>query len=156
MARFLRDGRTEAIASWDDVKMLCVQVNQLTRWFYPGLLFIGDAAHAMSPVGGVGIHLAIPDAVATANIVTESLRSGPVPLRILARVQARRWVPASLTQAIQLAIQHRVIKRVLRGQAIVPPRIAPRILRLRPVRALVARMFGRGIRPEHWRPPAPA
>lgn len=156
MARFLRDGRTDAIASWDDVKMLCVQVNQLTRWFYPGLLFIGDAAHAMSPVGGVGINLAIQDAVATANIVTESLRRGHVPLRTLARVQARRWVPASLTQAIQLTIQHRLIKRVLGGQAIVPPRIVPRILKLPPVRALVARTFGRGIRPEHWRPEAPA
>lgn len=155
MARFLRDGRTSSITSWDDVRMLTVQVNQLKRWFYPGLLFIGDAAHAMSPIGGVGINLAIQDAVATANIVTEPLRRGRLTLHSLARIQARRWLPAAVTQALQLAIQHRLIKPVLRGSEIRTPRYVPRILATRPVRSLVARALGRGIRPEHWRKPIP-
>ena len=150
MAPFLGDGRPKWIPSWDDVHMLRVQVNHVKRWFYPGLLFIGDAAHAMSPIGGVGINLALQDAVAAANVLTEPLIRGKVTLTDLARVQARRWLPAALTQALQLAVQRRLIKRVLGGHAVRPPTYLPRLLATRPVRAFVARAIGRGVRPEHW------
>lgn len=151
MAPFLGDGRLDAIESWDQVRMLSVQVNQLMRWFYPGLLFLGDAAHAMSPIGGVGINLALQDAVAAADVLIEPLRAHRVRTVDLARVQARRWYPAALTQALQLVIQRRVIRRVLGGVVVRPPVWLPRILSLRPVKAAVARVLGFGIRPEHWR-----
>jgi 2-polyprenyl-6-methoxyphenol hydroxylase-like FAD-dependent oxidoreductase len=151
MAPFL-EGRTQALTDWDDIRILRVQVNQLARWFYPGLLFIGDAAHAMSPIGGVGINLALQDAVATANIVTESLLHGKVTMRTLARVQRRRWLPAAVTQALQLTVQHRVIRPILGGQKLRPPKYLPRLLALRPVRRIVARALGRGVRPERWHP----
>ena len=86
-------GRVDALTSFDDVKLLDVQLNRLRRWYIDGLLLIGDAAHAMSPVGGVGINLAVADAVAAARILAGPLRAGKVPSRHLARVQARRWVP---------------------------------------------------------------
>jgi 2-polyprenyl-6-methoxyphenol hydroxylase-like FAD-dependent oxidoreductase len=161
MAPFLGDGRLEELTSWDDVHMLRVQVNHLKRWFYPGLLFLGDAAHAMSPIGGVGINLALQDAVAAANLLVTPLREHHVTMRDLARVQARRWYPAALTQAIQLGVQRRVIRRVLGGEVVRPPKQLARLFSLRPLQALVARTIGIGIRPEHWRlaleaPPAGA
>ncbi|WP_074376489.1 FAD-dependent oxidoreductase, partial [Mycobacteroides abscessus] len=88
--------RTDAIASWDDVKLLDIQLNRLRKWYRDGLLFIGDAAHAMSPVGGVGINLAIADAVATARILAEPLRTGTLTTADLRKVQLRRWVPTAL------------------------------------------------------------
>ena len=90
--------RVGALTSFDDVKLLDVQLNRLPRWFSKGVLFIGDAAHAMSPVGGVGINLAIADAVAAARVLAGPLRAGQVSARQLARVQARRWIPAALLQ----------------------------------------------------------
>src|SRR4029077_5315886 len=105
--------RVNEIAIWDDVKLLTVQVNRVTRWFRPGLLCIGDAAHAMSPVAGVGINLAMQDAVAAANILAAPLREGRVTLDDLQRVQKRRDWPTRVTQRIQLAIQNRVIPSVL-------------------------------------------
>ena len=101
--------------SWDDVKLLTVAVNRLDTWFRPGLLFIGDAAHAMSPVGGVGINLAIQDAVAAANILVPRLRQGAATLDDLRAVQRRREWPTRMTQRMQIAIQNRVISNVLRS-----------------------------------------
>ena len=102
-------GHISALTSFDEVKLLDVQLNRLRRWYTDGLLLIGDAAHAMSPVGGVGINLAVADAVAAARILAGPLRAGAVPTRQLARVQARRWVPAALIQAVQRLIHSRVI-----------------------------------------------
>ena len=101
--------RVGALTSFDDVKLLDVQLDRLPRWFSEGVLFIGDAAHAMSPVGGVGINLAIADAVAAARVLAGPLRAGRVSARQLARVQGRRWIPAALLQALQRTIHARVI-----------------------------------------------
>ena len=118
----------QAVASWDDVKLLTVALDRLTRWHRPGLLAIGDAAHAMSPVGGVGINLAIQDAVAAANILAAPLTRGEAVDGLLARVQARRMLPTRLIQGMQRAVQRRIIGRLLAGG---PPIAAPpRILRL--------------------------
>lgn len=97
------------VTSFDQVKLLDVQLNRLRRWYTDGLLLIGDAAHAMSPVGGVGINLAVADAVAAARVLAEPLRAGNVSTRQLARIQARRWVPAVLIQSVQQVIHSRVI-----------------------------------------------
>lgn len=154
VAPFLGDGRLEALATWDDVKVLRVEVNHLARWFRPGLLLLGDAAHAMSPIGGVGINLAIQDAVAAARRIAAPLRRGRVRTLDLARVQLRRAPPALLTQVAQLFIQRRVIGRVLERRPLRPPSLLPRALALRPVRRAVARALGLGLWPEHWRSPA--
>lgn len=143
--------RTAEIKSWDDVKLLTVTVDRLTRWHRPGLLCIGDSAHAMSPVGGVGINLAIQDAVATANILTPALKAAaPIPETELARVQARREFPVKATQALQVFIQNRVVSRVLasRGTKLSPPWFF-RLLILFPwLRQFPARAIGLGVRPE--------
>ena len=102
-------GHVGELTSFDDVKLLDVQLNRLRRWYTDGLLLIGDAAHAMSPVGGVGINLAVADAVAAAGLLAGPLRAGTVSTRRLARVQARRWVPAVLIQSVQRLIHARVI-----------------------------------------------
>lgn len=101
--------RVGALTSFDEVKLLDVQLNRLERWYTDGLLFIGDAAHAMSPVGGVGINLAVADAVAAARLLAAPLRAGTVPTRRLRRVQARRWLPTALVQGVQKAVHNRVI-----------------------------------------------
>jgi 2-polyprenyl-6-methoxyphenol hydroxylase-like FAD-dependent oxidoreductase len=148
---FLGERVTE-IQSWDDVKLLTVRVDRLRRWFRPGLLCIGDAAHAMSPIGGVGINLAIQDAVATANILGDQLRHGTVTLRDLRTVQRRRERAARLTQGLQLFIQSRIIGRVLAdGRAPLLGRV-PWLLRALPFLPRVpARLVGLGFRPEHVR-----
>src|SRR6478735_3636666 len=105
--------RVGEIKSWDDVKLLTVVVDRLKRWYRPGLLCIGDAAHAMSPVGGVGINLAIQDAVAAANILAGPLRRGRVGTSELAAVQRRRTLPMQLTQWLQVRVQNNVISRAL-------------------------------------------
>ena len=105
--------RVKEIASWDDVKLLTVTVDRLKRWYRPGLLCIGDAAHAMSPIGGVGINLAIQDAVAAANILWQALRERSVTVELLAKVQARREWPTKMMQAVQIFMQKRVISNVL-------------------------------------------
>ena len=153
LAPFVGASRLSAIKTWDDVKMLRVQVNRLRRWFQPGLLFLGDAAHAMSPIGGVGINLAIQDAVAATNILAEPLRTGAATETHLAGVQSRRWFPTVATQALQRVAQRRVIGSILTSdKAIRPPAWLPRVLGLRPVRRTVARTIAIGIRPEHVAP----
>ena len=143
--------RVNELKSWDDVKLLTVALDRLPRWYRPGLLCIGDAAHAMSPIGGVGINLAVQDAVAAANILTEPLRAGAVTLDHLARVQARRQWPTRVTQAFQRAIQNRVIGPVLAGAQPKPP-LAVKLLDWFPaLRGIPARFIGIGVRPEHIR-----
>lgn len=147
--------RMHEIASWEDVKLLTVRVDRLKRWYRPGLLCIGDAAHAMSPIGGVGINLAIQDAVAAANILWEPLRKGRVAEDMLAKVQARREWPTKMTQAVQLFVQKRVISNVLSMTAQPrPPFIVTLLNRFPVLRRLPARLIGMGFRPEHVKAPA--
>ncbi|WP_338054999.1 FAD-dependent oxidoreductase [Sphingomonas flavalba] len=142
-----------AITTWDDVKLLAVSLDRLSRWHRPGLLAIGDAAHAMSPVGGVGINLAIQDAVAAANILAAPLSKGVNPDPLLGGVQRRRLFPVKVIQAIQRVVHRSVIGAAMRNQA---PR-APAILRLLQIvpslQGLPARLLGLGIRREHIRSP---
>jgi len=145
--------RLGALASWDDVKLLTVTVDRLPRWYRPGLLCIGDAAHAMSPIGGVGINLAIQDAVAAANLLAGPLKRGRVEEDDLRYVQRRRELPTRLTQAMQLIIQNRIISRVLAGSApITAPPLGLRLFAWFPLlRRIPARVIGMGFRPEHVR-----
>jgi len=146
--------RVNEIASWDDVKLLTVRVDRLKRWYRPGLLCIGDAAHAMSPIGGVGINLAVQDAVAAANILWEPLREGRVAEEVLAKVQKRRRWPVEMTQAVQLFVQKRVISNVLSMTAQPrPPFILTLFNRFPVLRRLPARLIGMGFRPEHVHTP---
>jgi 2-polyprenyl-6-methoxyphenol hydroxylase-like FAD-dependent oxidoreductase len=146
--------RMNEIGSWDDVKLLTVRVDRLKRWYCPGLLCIGDAAHAMSPVGGVGINLAIQDAVAAANILWEPLRKGPVPEDVLAHVQKRRQWPTEMTQAVQLFVQKRIISNVLSMTAQPRPPFFLTLLNRFPfLRRFPARLIGMGFRPEHVHSP---
>src|SRR5680860_1330161 len=142
--------RVREIASWDDVRLLTVKVDRLKRWYRPGLLCIGDAAHAMSPIGGVGINLAIQDAVATANILAAPLLEGRVTEEDLQKVQKRRRLPTELTQALQVFIQNRVVTNVLAMTAQPKPPFVARMMERFPVlRRLPARLIGMGFRPEH-------
>jgi 2-polyprenyl-6-methoxyphenol hydroxylase-like FAD-dependent oxidoreductase len=148
---FLGD-RVEELRDWNAIKLLTVVVDRLRRWHKPGLLCIGDAAHAMSPVGGVGINLAIQDAVAAANILAARLRSGHVSDDDLARVQRRRELPTRLIQRGQLVIQDRFLRRALEHRGAVKAPVAMRLLQRFPVlRRIPARLVGVGIRPEHVR-----
>jgi 2-polyprenyl-6-methoxyphenol hydroxylase-like FAD-dependent oxidoreductase len=141
--------RVNELKSWDDVKLLTVALDRLPRWYRPGLICVGDAAHAMSPIGGVGINLAIQDAVAAANVLAEPLRAGRTTETHLRRIQARRIWPTRVTQALQRLIQNRVITRVLAGATPKPP-FALRLLEWFPaLRAIPARVIGIGVRPEH-------
>ncbi|MDP8978311.1 MAG: FAD-dependent oxidoreductase [Actinomycetota bacterium] len=152
LAPFLR-ARVEQIADWDDVKLLRVQVNRLRRWWRPGVLCIGDAAHAMSPVGGVGINLAIQDAVAAANLVARPLRGGRLRARHLAALQARRTVPVAATQLVQRVIQRYFLARLVQGRSgSVTPAGLRLLTRFPALQGLLARMIGRGLLPEHVRP----
>jgi 2-polyprenyl-6-methoxyphenol hydroxylase-like FAD-dependent oxidoreductase len=148
---FLAD-RVNELSSWNDVKLLTVRVNRLRRWYRPGLLFIGDAAHAMSPIGGVGINLAIQDAVAASNLLARKLLEGGVDVRDLRAVQQRREPPARLTQTLQLFIQSRIIGKVLaNGRAPFLHRL-PALLRWLPfLPRIPARLVGLGVRPERLR-----
>jgi 2-polyprenyl-6-methoxyphenol hydroxylase-like FAD-dependent oxidoreductase len=153
IAPFLHD-RVGELQSWDDVKLLTVAVDRLEKWYRPGLLCIGDAAHAMSPIGGVGINLAIQDAVAAANLLAAKLREGTVTEADLSKVQRRRSLPARLTQRVQILIQNRVIRRVLASQEQPQLPWLLKLLRRWPMlRRIPARLIGIGFRPEHVRTP---
>jgi 2-polyprenyl-6-methoxyphenol hydroxylase-like FAD-dependent oxidoreductase len=150
-------GRVQEIASWDDVKLLTVTIDRLKRWYRDGLLCIGDAAHAMSPVGGIGINVAIQDAVAAGNILGPALRAGLVPESLLAAVQSRREWPTRMTQRLQVVVQNLVIRNVLQLQK--QPR-APFLVKLLnwfpALRRIPGRIIGMGFRPEHVRTPEAA
>jgi 2-polyprenyl-6-methoxyphenol hydroxylase-like FAD-dependent oxidoreductase len=153
--------RIHEITSWDDVKLLTVQVNRARIWSRPGLLCIGDAAHAMSPVGGVGINLAIQDAVAAANLLAAPLRAGRATPEELAAVQRRREWPTRVTQRLQMLAQEGVLRPVLDRTTPITPPLALRLLGRFPIlQRLPARLVGLGVRPEHVAPvhssPTPA
>jgi 2-polyprenyl-6-methoxyphenol hydroxylase-like FAD-dependent oxidoreductase len=152
-AEFLRD-RVAELDDWSKIKLLTVQINRLREWCREGLLCIGDSAHAMSPAGGVGINLAIQDAVATANILAAKLRNGPVPLDDLRKVQARREWPTRLIQGMQVFIHRRIVT----GQTSSSGNSLPFVLRLLKwfpiLRQLPARFIGIGPCPEHIRSPS--
>jgi 2-polyprenyl-6-methoxyphenol hydroxylase-like FAD-dependent oxidoreductase len=144
--------RVQELADWDAVKLLTVQVDRLSQWYRRGLLCIGDAAHAMSPIGGVGINLAVQDAVAAANLLYRPLQSGNVGEDALRAVQRRREFPAWLTQRGQIFIQNRVIAGVLGGgesDALKPPFVLKLLRDVPFLRRIPARVLGMGFRPEH-------
>jgi len=151
---FLRD-RVDELRDWKDISLLTVAVDRLTQWSRPGLLCIGDAAHAMSPIGGVGINLAIQDAVGAANILGPVLMQGTPTQHDLDAVQKRRMFPTRATQRLQLIVQNNVIRRVLTGTK---PLTLPWFFRLFQhfpyLRRIPARLIGVGFRPEHIRLPA--
>ena len=152
-APFLND-RTGEVKQWDDVKLLNVKVDHLKKWHREGLLCIGDAAHAMSPVGGVGINLAIPDAVAAANILAAKLTAGSLRDSDLLAVQRRREFPTRATQRLQVLLQNKVIRRVLAGSKPLTLPLPLRLLERWPfLRRIPARVVGLGFRPEHIRTP---
>jgi 2-polyprenyl-6-methoxyphenol hydroxylase-like FAD-dependent oxidoreductase len=151
LAPFLRD-RVGELKDWDDVKLLTVAVDRLERWWRPGLLCIGDSAHAMSPIGGVGINLAVQDAVAAANILAQPLAERRVTTAHLEQVQRRRTFPVKAIQRVQVLVQERILDRVLGSDK---PMTAPWVVRLfnyMPwLRRIPARLVGMGFRPEHVR-----
>jgi 2-polyprenyl-6-methoxyphenol hydroxylase-like FAD-dependent oxidoreductase len=150
LAPYLRD-RVQDLRDWDQIKLLTVQINRLRQWHRPGLLCIGDAAHAMSPAGGVGINLAIQDAVATANLLADPLRAGRVTEAMLAQVQQRREFPTRLTQFVQVNA-HKLLKTVFAnpGPARVPWQFKA-VVHIPGLRHVTARLVGVGVRPEHIR-----
>jgi 2-polyprenyl-6-methoxyphenol hydroxylase-like FAD-dependent oxidoreductase len=141
--------RTDELASLDDVKLLDVQLNRLHRWYTDGLLLIGDAAHAMSPVGGVGINLAVADAVAAGAALAGPLRDGHVTRRQLFRVQARRWLPAALIQSVQRGIHARVISEAMTARDAKPPLPVRLISKVPLLGAVLGYAVAIGPLPEH-------
>lgn len=141
------------VKSWDDVKLLTVRIDRLTQWALPGLLCIGDAAHAMSPVGGVGVNLAVQDAVAAANILFDKFGAGEPSLDDLEDVQQRRLFPTQVTQVMQTVVQDRIINRALSGEDLKPPFVVRVINALPWLQGLAARLLGIGVRPEHVHSP---
>lgn len=151
MSPFMR-GRLEEIESWDKVKLLTVAVDRLRRWCRSGLLCIGDAAHAMSPIGGVGINLAVQDAVAAANILAEPLRRKTVTIETLESVQQRREFPTRFTQRLQIVLQNNIIGPALRGERPKAP-FFMKALQWPLLRRIPGRVMALGIRPEHIHTP---
>ncbi|HLG77907.1 MAG TPA: FAD-dependent monooxygenase, partial [Ktedonobacteraceae bacterium] len=139
--------RIDELQSWEQIKLLVVQSNRLTRWYRPGLLCIGDAAHAMTPVGGVGINLAIQDAVAAANILAEPLKRGQLRTQHLAAVQRRREWPTRIIQLLQTTIQKRLASSAFRAAPVAP--LTMGVLRVLNRLNLPARLIGFGVWPAH-------
>ncbi|HYA06563.1 MAG TPA: FAD-dependent oxidoreductase [Xanthobacteraceae bacterium] len=152
MSPFMSD-RVDEIRNWDDVKLLTVAVDRLRRWHRPGLLCIGDAAHAMSPIGGVGINLAVQDAVAAANMLAQPLRDHAVTTAILDAIERRRLLPTRVVQAVQLTLQNRVIGPALGSRGRLKPPLLFKLMRWPLLRRIPGRLFGLGIRPERVRTP---
>jgi 2-polyprenyl-6-methoxyphenol hydroxylase-like FAD-dependent oxidoreductase len=155
MSPFL-DDRVGELKTWNDVKLLSVTVDRLRTWWRPGLICIGDAAHAMSPIGGVGINMAVQDAVAAANRLAGPLQHGKVTEEDLHAIQKRRTLPVRFTQWLQLNIQRRIVSRVLsmESQRRPKPPLFFKLFNVFPVlRRIPARLMGVGIRPEHVRTP---
>jgi len=153
MSPFLAD-RVAELKSWDDVKLLSVTVDRLRKWWRPGLICIGDAAHAMSPIGGVGVNVAVQDAVAAANRLAGPLSAGKVTDADLQAIQERRMLSARFTQWLQLTIQKRIVSRVLETQERPRPPLLVKLFGVLPaLRGVPARLIGVGIRPEHIRTP---
>jgi 2-polyprenyl-6-methoxyphenol hydroxylase-like FAD-dependent oxidoreductase len=145
----LKDRVTE-LQSWADIKLLSVKVDRLREWYRPGLLCIGDAAHAMSPIGGVGVNLAVQDAVAAANRLVGPLRTGQVGIEVLAEVQRRRTFPTLATQRMQLFAQNNFLRRVLSSrEAPTPPWPIRLINRFPLLQRMPGRVVGLGFRREH-------
>ncbi len=153
MSPFLAD-RVDELKSWDDIKLLTVAVDRLRQWWKPGLICIGDAAHAMSPIGGVGVNLAVQDAVAAANRLAAPLRAGTVSDDDLRAIQKRRTFPVRFTQAIQLMMQKRIIGRMLATSERPKPPMLFKLFDLFPVlRQIPGRLLAVGVRPEHVHTP---
>jgi 2-polyprenyl-6-methoxyphenol hydroxylase-like FAD-dependent oxidoreductase len=156
MSPFLSD-RIGELKSWDDIKLLSVTVDRLRKWWRPGLICIGDAAHAMSPIGGVGINMAVQDAVAAANRLAGPLRAGKVTDQDLQAIQERRTLPVKFTQWMQLTIQRRVVNPVLQAHERPKPPLFLKLFGIFPIlRSIPARLVGIGIRPEHVQTPEAA
>ncbi len=155
MAPILKSGMSD-VKTWDDVKLLTVAINRLKRWTLPGLLCIGDAAHAMSPVGGVGVNLAVQDAVATANLLAARLAEGCPTEDELDAVRRRREFPVRITQAMQVMVQNNLISVALKpgDRPLKAPLFARLINALPWLQGVTARFVGLGARPEHVRSPA--
>jgi 2-polyprenyl-6-methoxyphenol hydroxylase-like FAD-dependent oxidoreductase len=160
MAPILGAGLSD-VKTWDDVKLLTVAINRLKRWARPGLLCIGDAAHAMSPVGGVGVNLAIQDAVATANLLAAKLAAvkdirGCPSEDELDAVRRRREFPVRMTQAMQVAVQNKLISAALKpgGQPLRPPLFLRVVSAVPWLQRIAARFVAIGVRPEHVHSPA--
>ena len=156
MSPFLSD-RVGELKSWDDVRLLSVTVNRLRKWWRSGLLCIGDAAHAMSPVGGMGINMAVQDAVAAANRLAGPLRAGKLTDEDLQAIEERRTLPMRFTQGLQLTVQRQIISRVLKTQERPKPPAFLKLFGVFPIlRRIPARLVGIGIRPEHVQTPEAA
>jgi 2-polyprenyl-6-methoxyphenol hydroxylase-like FAD-dependent oxidoreductase len=154
MAPILKPGLSE-VKSWDDVKLLTVAVNRLKRWTRPGLLCIGDAAHAMSPIGGVGVNLAVQDAVATANLLASKLTRGCPSDDELDAVRRRREFPVKMTQRMQVVVQNNIVSAALKpGNQPLKAPFAMRLVTAIPwLQGITARFVGLGVRPEHVQSP---
>jgi 2-polyprenyl-6-methoxyphenol hydroxylase-like FAD-dependent oxidoreductase len=153
MSPFLAD-RIDGLRSFDDVKLLSVTVDRLRQWWRPGLICIGDAAHAMSPIGGVGVNIAIQDAVAAANRLAAPLKAGTASDDDLRAIQERRTFPVRFTQGIQLTMQNRLVRPMLAGKERLKPPALFRLLAMIPVlQRIPGRLLAVGVRPEHVRTP---
>ena len=155
MAPILKSGLSE-VKSWDDVKLLTVAVNRLTRWTRPGLLCIGDAAHAMSPIGGVGVNLAVQDAVATANLLASRLQMHGLPAEDeLDAVRRRRAFPVRMTQRMQVVVQNNIVNAALKpgNQPLKVPLVMRLVTAVPWLQGITARFIGLGVRPEHVQSP---
>jgi 2-polyprenyl-6-methoxyphenol hydroxylase-like FAD-dependent oxidoreductase len=156
MSPFLAD-RVGELKSWDDIKLLTVTVDRLRKWWRPGLICIGDSAHAMSPIGGVGVNIAVQDAVAAANRLAAPLKSGQMTDADLQAIQERRMLAVRFTQWLQLTAQNQIISRVLKSEQRPKPPLMFKLLKIFPVlQRIPARLLGVGIRPEHVRTPEAA